>query len=39
MAQGSIEDEILGGLSASERGELRRLLMKALEEHQLGGGG
>ena len=33
-AQGSIEDEILGGLSMSERGELRRLLIKALEEHQ-----
>ena len=39
VAQGSIEDEILGGLSASERAELRRLLVKALEEHQPGGGG
>ena len=37
-AQGSIEDEILGGLSAPERAELRRLLVKALEEHQPGGG-
>jgi DNA-binding MarR family transcriptional regulator len=34
LAQGTIEDEILGGLSASERAELRRLLVKALEEHQ-----
>ena len=34
LAQGSIEDEILGGLTISERGELRRLLIKALEEHQ-----
>src|SRR6185437_16730036 len=38
-AQGSIENEILGGFSASERAELRRLLVKALEEHQLGGAG
>ncbi len=38
-AQGSIEDEILGGLSVSERAELRRLLVKALEEHQPGGSG
>src|SRR3974390_76478 len=37
-AQGSIEDEILGGLSAPERAELRRLLVKALEEHQPDGG-
>ena len=36
VAQGSIEDEILGGLSVSERGELRRLLLKALEEHEPG---
>ncbi|HWF16567.1 MAG TPA: MarR family transcriptional regulator [Acidimicrobiales bacterium] len=36
LAQGTIEDEILGGLSASERAELRRLLVKALEEHQPG---
>ena len=34
MAQGSIEDEILGGLSAAERAEFRRLLVKALEDHQ-----
>ena len=33
MAQGSIEEEILGGLSASERAELRQLLVKALKEH------
>jgi DNA-binding MarR family transcriptional regulator len=33
-AQGSIEDEILGGLSSSERAELRRLLVKALEGQQ-----
>jgi DNA-binding MarR family transcriptional regulator len=32
-AQGSIEDEILGGLSQTERAELRRLLLKALEDH------
>jgi DNA-binding MarR family transcriptional regulator len=32
-AQGSIEDEILGGLNASERATFRRLLVKALEEH------
>jgi DNA-binding MarR family transcriptional regulator len=31
VAQGSIEDEILGGLSVSERAEFRRLLVKALE--------
>jgi DNA-binding MarR family transcriptional regulator len=34
MAQGSIEDEILAGLSMSERAELRRLLVRALEDHQ-----
>lgn len=34
-AQGSIEDEILVGLSAGERAELRRLLVKALDDHQL----
>jgi DNA-binding MarR family transcriptional regulator len=34
VAQGSIEDEILGGLSDSERVMFRRLLVKALEEHQ-----
>jgi DNA-binding MarR family transcriptional regulator len=34
VAQGSIEDEILGGLSGDERAELRRLLLKALEEHE-----
>jgi DNA-binding MarR family transcriptional regulator len=31
-AQGSIEDEILAGLSQADRAELRRLLVKALEE-------
>jgi DNA-binding MarR family transcriptional regulator len=34
VAQGSIQDEILGGLSPSERADLRRLLLKALERHQ-----
>jgi DNA-binding MarR family transcriptional regulator len=34
LAQGSIQDEILAGLSVSERAELRRLLVKALEDHQ-----
>jgi DNA-binding MarR family transcriptional regulator len=33
-AQESIEDEMLGGLNAAERATLRRLLVKALEEHQ-----
>ncbi len=33
LAQGSIEDEILGGLSTAERAEFRRLLVKALEDH------
>ena len=33
MAQGSIEDEILSGLSASERETFRRLLVKALEDN------
>jgi DNA-binding MarR family transcriptional regulator len=33
LAQGSIEDEILGGLSASERETFRRLLVKALEDN------
>ncbi len=33
VAQGSIEDEILGGLSAAERATFRRLLVKALEDH------
>lgn len=37
-AQGSIEDEILGGLSDSERVTFRRLLVKALEEHLPAGG-
>jgi DNA-binding MarR family transcriptional regulator len=32
-AQGSIEDEILGRLSESERATLRQLLVKALEDH------
>jgi DNA-binding MarR family transcriptional regulator len=33
VAQGSIEDEILGGLSSSERATFRQLLAKALEDH------
>ncbi len=33
VAQGSIEDEILGGLSESERVAFRRLLVQALENH------
>jgi DNA-binding MarR family transcriptional regulator len=33
VAQGSIEDEILGGLSESERAAFRRLLVQALENH------
>jgi DNA-binding MarR family transcriptional regulator len=33
VAQGSIEDEILEGLSLAERAQLRRLLLKALEDH------
>jgi len=33
LAQGSIEDEILGGLSAAERATFRKLLVKALEDH------
>jgi DNA-binding MarR family transcriptional regulator len=33
VAQGSIENEILGGLSVSERAAFRRLLVKALEDH------
>jgi DNA-binding MarR family transcriptional regulator len=37
-AQGSIEDEILAGLSDSERVTLRRLLVKALENHLPPGG-
>lgn len=36
VAQGSIEDEILGGLSDAERATLHRLLAKALDNH-LGG--
>jgi len=32
-AQGSIEDEILSGLSDSERVTFRRLLVKALADH------
>jgi len=32
-AQGSIEDEVLGGLSGEERATFRRLLMQALESH------
>jgi len=38
-AQGSIEDEILGGLSREERGVFRRLLMQALESHAGDAGG
>ncbi len=38
IAQGSIEDEILGGLSDSERVTFRRLLVKALEDHLPAGG-
>jgi DNA-binding MarR family transcriptional regulator len=38
-AQGSIEDEILAGLSSAERDQLRRLLVKALEEHGPAGAG
>jgi DNA-binding MarR family transcriptional regulator len=34
VAQGSIEEEILGGLSVAERDELRQLIVKALERHQ-----
>lgn len=34
LAQSSIEDEILSGLSESERATFRRLLVKALEDHQ-----
>jgi MarR family transcriptional regulator, temperature-dependent positive regulator of motility len=37
VAQGSIEDEILGGLSAGDRAELRRLLVKALERYEPAG--
>ena len=36
-AQGSIEDEILGGLTAAERAMFRKLLVKALEDHLLTG--
>jgi DNA-binding MarR family transcriptional regulator len=35
VAQESIEDEMLDGLNAAERATLRRLLVKALDEHQL----
>jgi DNA-binding MarR family transcriptional regulator len=34
VAQESIEDEMLDGLNAAERATLRRLLVKALDEHQ-----
>ncbi len=37
VAQESIEDEILGGLNTADRATLRRLLVKALEEHQPSG--
>jgi DNA-binding MarR family transcriptional regulator len=33
LAQGSIEDEILGRLSEPERATFRQLLVKALEDH------
>ena len=33
LAQGSIEDEILGSLSEPERAKLRELMAKALEDH------
>jgi DNA-binding MarR family transcriptional regulator len=33
VAQESIEDEILGALSQSERAQLRKLLLKALKDH------
>jgi DNA-binding MarR family transcriptional regulator len=33
LAQGSIEDEVLGRLSESERATFRRLLATALEDH------
>ncbi len=36
LAQGSIEDEILSGLTASERETFRRLLVKALEDNPEG---
>lgn len=39
VAQGSIEDEILGGLSALERATFRRLLVQALEDHLPSGTG
>ena len=39
LAQGSIEDEILSGLSPSERAEFRALLVKALEDHDPPAGG
>jgi DNA-binding MarR family transcriptional regulator len=38
VAQGSIENEILGGLSDAERVTFRRLLVKALEDHLPSGG-
>jgi DNA-binding MarR family transcriptional regulator len=38
VAQGSIENEILGGLSDAERVTFRRLLVKALEDHLPPGG-
>jgi DNA-binding MarR family transcriptional regulator len=37
VAQGSIEEEILSGLSDTERVTFRRLLVKALEDHQPAG--
>ena len=38
VAQGTIEDDILGGLSDAERVTFRRLLVKALENHLPAGG-
>jgi DNA-binding MarR family transcriptional regulator len=38
LAQGSIEDEILAGLSVQERATFRRLLLQALETHLPAGG-
>jgi len=37
FAQGTIEDEILGGLSDTERVTFRRLLVKALQGHEPAG--
>ncbi len=37
VAQGTIEDDILSGLSPTERATFRRLLVKALRDHQPAG--